>query len=114
MIDDNFSGSYECKSNKKTTSWESELIGKKLKSELGSGMLSIVEDVPTCVHSLFVVPKDGGGGRLVIDCSKPKGQLVNSSTDTVAPSFKYKSVDHGVEKLEQGGFHGVHRHEGRV
>ena len=44
VIDDHFSGNYECKSNKKTASWKSELIDQKLKSELESGMLSIVED----------------------------------------------------------------------
>ncbi len=46
----------------------------------------------------------GGGGRLVIDCSKPRGSSVNRATDTVAPSFKYKSVDNVVEVLELGDF----------
>ena len=104
VIDDEFVGTYECRTVKKRLGWESDLIEEKLLSELDRGLLSRVQAPPDCVHSLFVVPKDGGGGRIVIDCSKPKGRSVNSATSTVAKKFKYQSVDNVIEEVEQGDF----------
>ena len=62
MINASYSGNYNCKLKKQSRQWELDLINSKLNSELSSGMLSIVQVIPRCVHALFVVPKDGGGG----------------------------------------------------
>lgn len=47
-------------------------------------------------------PKGGWGGRLVIDCSKPRDRSVNSATSEVAHTFKYLSVDNVIDNLERG------------
>ena len=75
-----------------------------LKQELEAGILCKVDSPLTCVHGIFVVPKDGegGGGRSVIDCSKTAGHSVNNFTSTVAPSFKYKGLDDIINVLETG------------
>ena len=72
VIDADFVGTYECRAVKKWWGWDIDLTEEKLLSELDRGLLSRVDAPLDCVHSLFVVPKDGGGGRIVIDCSKPK------------------------------------------
>ena len=55
------------------------------------------------MYGIFVVLKDdGGGGRSVVDCSKPPNHSVNSCTSSVAPKFKYKGLDDVVEHLERG------------
>ena len=53
---------------------------------------------------MFVVPKEGGGGRLIIDCSKPHGGSVNCHFDKIASKFKYLSVDNILDCLQPGDF----------
>ena len=48
-----------------------------------------------------MVPKDEGGGRSVVGCSKPAEISVNNCTMGVAPKFKYKGLDDVVEDLER-------------
>ena len=97
VVDDSFDG-------KLLTMWERDLIGEKLKAGLAAGMISEVEEEPTCIHAMFVVPKDGGGGRVVVDCSKPKSSSVNNATSSVASKFKYLGVNHVVDLIEKGDY----------
>ena len=80
------------------------MIQGKLEGEIDRGCISVVDQAPPCVHNIFCVPKDDGGGRAIVDCSRPKGRSVNDFTDTVAVKFSYKSVDEVVELMEQGDY----------
>ena len=101
---------------KEVEGWETDLIEEKLLSESDRCLLSWVDIPPDCVHSLFAlsVPppplKMGGGGR--IDCSKPKGQSVNSETSMVVHKIKYLSVDNVIDDLEPGNFMASRSHQG--
>ena len=55
-------------------------------------------------HGLFCVPKEGGGGRAIVDCSQPIGGAVNNYTNKVAITFSYKSVNTVVSVLERGDY----------
>ena len=85
MLDDSFAGTYKCKVGSHLTMWDRDLIGGKLRTELSAGMIS---EVDTCIHVMLVVPKDGGGGRVVVESSKPKSCSVNNATNSVAAKFK--------------------------
>ena len=80
-----------------------EIIDQQLLKELDQGMISQVEEKPSCIHNIFCVPK-GTGGMCVIDCSRPKGKSINNHTEEVSTKFKYNSVDNVVEFLEVGDF----------
>ena len=46
----------------------------------------------------------GGGGRVIIDCSKPAGESVNNYVDKVAVRFSYKSVNMVAELMLKGKY----------
>ena len=103
VIDGGFSGMYDSAGSKRMSGWEHDLIEEKFRFELGEGMITEVA-TPQCIHGVFVVPKDDGGGRSVIDCSRPRGKSVNEATGTIASKFKYKGVDDVVEMLQRDDF----------
>ena len=80
------------------------VVTEKLKGEIDRGCVSVVCDRPSCVHDIFCVPKEGGGARAIVDCSKPTGCSVNSHTDQVSVKFRYKSVDNVAELMERGDY----------
>ena len=49
-----------------------EKIDNKLRAELEKDFLSVVDEPPLCCYAAFCALKDGGGGRVIIDCSKPR------------------------------------------
>ena len=102
MIDDDCNDAYDVRTIKKGDSWERGIIEDKLKDEMSRGILLKSESKPTCVHSIFVVPKDDGGGRSMVDCSKLVSFSINSFTKGVAPQFRYKGLNDVVENLEKG------------
>ena len=73
IIDDDCDISYDTRVHRIADRWERTIIEDRLNAELESGILTRPESAPTCVHGIFVVIKDGGGGRSIIDCSKPRG-----------------------------------------
>ena len=78
-------------------------ISDKLEGEIRDGSISVINEIPTCVHDIFWVPKDGGGGRTIVDCSRPDGASVNNFTDQVCIKFSYNSVDSVTEVMERVG-----------
>ena len=80
------------------------IIQGKLEGEIDRGCISVVGQPPQCVHNIFCVPKDDGGGRAIVDCSRPRGSSVNDFTDAVSVKFSYNSVDDVVEFMEQGDY----------
>lgn len=80
------------------------IVEDRLNAEIASGCVAVVDCRPTCLHDIFCIPKDGGGGRSIVDCSKPDGRSVNSFTDRVAIKFSYNSVDDVAAVMEQGDF----------
>lgn len=105
VIDENCRAVYECSNYESITkSPTKELMSIRLKSEIEQGILTIVKDVPLCVHSLGSVPKDGDDFRAIVDCSRPLENCVNLYTDGVREKFSYKSVDTVVEGLVEGDF----------
>ena len=75
-------------------------LSAKLKAEIASGAISIVPEPPRCVHALGTVPKDGGGMRVIVDCSAPGEDAVNLHTNEVCIKFGYHSVDTVTEMME--------------
>ena len=80
------------------------IITDKLLSEIDRGCISIVDTAPKCTHDIFCVPKEGGGGRSIVDCSKPMDTSVNNYVDEVAVRFSYNSVDSVAEVMEAGDY----------
>ena len=71
-----------------------ETVNQSIKlKEIDQQMLSVVDTAVMCMHSLFCIPKPMGGGRLIVDCSLPKGRSANNYTNKVSQKFKYKSID---------------------
>ena len=83
---------------------DKDIIQTKLLTEIDRGCISVVDQPPTCVHNIFCVPKEDGGGRAIVDCSRPAGESVNLFTDAVAVKFSYKSVDHVAQAMEKGDY----------
>lgn len=104
VIDADFKGTYDSCRSKKRKDGEAEVIEEKLKAELQAGMVSRVVEPPSCIHGIFVVPKDDGGGRSVVDCSRPIGESVNGATKTIASHFCYRGVDDVVDNLRATDF----------
>ena len=73
----------------KKSDWEGEIITKKMREELASGNISEISSKPVCTLVIFVVPKDDGGGRVVVDCSWPEADSVSKFTDEVCRKFSY-------------------------
>ena len=61
VIDPEFERCYDSCRRPGKVDWENNIIEKKLLAEIESGVISVVESPPMCVHGVFVVPKDGGG-----------------------------------------------------
>ena len=89
---------------KNKSNWESTIIEEKFRAEERQNYISSVEAVPICTHDVFVVPKGDGGGRVVVDCSRPKHVSVNNSTDSVKLKFSYKSLSNVTDLLQQGDY----------
>lgn len=81
-----------------------EIINDKLLCELREDMLSVVPGPLLCNHSIFCVPKTDGGGRAIIDCSRPKNSSINAYTDKIAQKFKYHSVDDIASLMHKGDY----------
>ena len=88
----------------KLVGWERDIIERKIWAKLDSGVLSEVKGPPQCIHGMFVVPKDDGGGRTVINCSKPEGKCFNNHTKPVRKKFHYLGVDNVVDMLEKSDY----------
>ena len=76
------------------------IIGK----ELAEGYLKIVQEIPTCIHSMGAVPKPDGGIRPITDCSMPRDIAVNNYCSAIIEDFQYKSVDHVLAMLQEGDY----------
>lgn len=103
-INPHFTNTYDSVRKKKCNAWEANIIDKKLRDEIDTGIVTKVDTPPQCIHGIFVVPKDDGGGRAVVDCSRPYGSSVNNATESVCNKFSYQSVDDVVAKLEIGDY----------
>ena len=91
---------YECENYKSVydtvnKSKLDSIIGK----ELAEGYLKIVQEKPTCIHSMGAVPKPDGGIRPITDCSMPRDISVNNYCSDIIEDFQYKSVDHVLAML---------------
>ena len=82
VVDDNMDLTdmkYECENYTSVYTPENK---KKLDSiiskELSEGYLKIVNNKPTCIHSMGAVPKPDGGIRPITDCSMPRDISVNN------------------------------------
>ena len=82
-------------------------MDKIVRRELSESMISEVNFIPHCIHSLGAVPKPDGGIRPITDCSRPEGRSVNSHCGSLFKEFGYKSVDDVVRLLTWGNFMSV-------
>lgn len=95
---------YDCKQGAGGDPADREAMSAKLRREIEAGALTVVSRRPTCVHRLFCIPKDGGGIRGIVDCSRPEGESVNNYTDEVTVKFSYSSVDDVAELMQRGDY----------
>ena len=79
------------------------IIGK----ELSEGYLKIVNNKPTCIHSMGAVPKPDGGIRPITDCSMPRDISVNNYCANIIQEFQYQNVDHVLAMLQEGDYMAV-------
>ena len=111
IVDDNMDLGkmhYECENYKSVYDPENKskldsIIGK----ELAEGYLKIVQEKPTCIHSMGAVPKPEGGIRPITDCSMPRDISVNNYCSDFIEDFQYKSVDHVLAMLQEGYYMAV-------
>ena len=80
-----------------------KIIEDHLKTEIAEVKL-IVNEMPMCTHGIFCIPKDGGGGCSIADCSKPSELSVNNFTDEISDKISYHSVDSVVNIMERNDF----------
>ena len=100
--------SYDCTNYGSITSGPArEVMEHSVAEELSEGRISITSEKPTCIHSLGAVPKSKGGYRTITDCSRPESSSVNSCSGSLAPKFKFKSIDDVVDQLSEGAFMAV-------
>ena len=93
---------YDCANYWSITSGPAkETMDRSIKEELHEGRVSAATSDPMCIHALGAVPKATGGYRTIADCSPPSNVSVNSCSDTLAPKFKFKSIDYVVELLTE-------------
>ena len=75
-----------------------EIMSTLVKKELSVGKVTLVDELPRCVHSLGAVekvsPDDSYGIRPITDCSRSDNiDCVNSYVDEICETFKYKGLD---------------------
>lgn len=76
------------------------LVHAQVISEIEKGNYVICDDKPIIVSPLGAVPKDGGGVRLIHDCSLPSGMAVNDYA-TLHEHYTYDTVDALTKLLEK-------------
>ena len=76
-------------------------------ADLEEGRISEASSKTTCIHTLGAVPKSNGGYHTITDCSMPKGESVNNYSDTLAPKFKFETLDYVTDRLEEGAYMSV-------
>ena len=104
VINPSCEASYDTKHRRVADPGDRETITDKLLAEIDRGCISVVDAPPKCVHDIFCIPKEGGGTRSIVDCSKPEGSSVNNFTNEVSVKFSYNSVDDVAEAMTQGDF----------
>ena len=75
-----------------------------LERELREGMVSLVDQKPTCIHALGAVPKSSGGIRHITDCSRPIGKSVNYHCESILEEFCFKNVEDVVPLLNANDY----------
>ena len=96
-----------CKANYSSakTSNSYSIMNSKLKTELSTEAVTVVQNAPQCTHGIFSIPKSNGVGvRTIIDCSKPYNLSVNNFTDQVCTKFSYKTIDDVMNNIQQGDY----------
>ena len=73
-----------------------------LEREIDEGKVSVVSDIPLCVHSLGAVRKANGSLRPITDCSRPEGSSINNYMSSTFQTFTYNSVQDAVDVLVPG------------
>ena len=64
--------------------------------------MSIVSELPSCVHALGAVQKSDGSLRPITDCKRPISQSVISYMDTTCSTFSYMKLDSVAEFMLPG------------
>ena len=96
--------SYDVKRTKTKSDWEIGILLAKFKDEYENGVISKAPETHLYTHTAFIVPKDDGGGCMVVDCSKPHNCSVNRCPGSISEKFSYSGVDTVTDILEKGDF----------
>ena len=80
-----------------------DLVEAQILVELKEDRYEIVQEKPSVVSALGVVPKSNGGIRLIHDASRPVGLALNDYA-RVEMSQKFQTLKDAVESLAHGDF----------
>lgn len=76
----------------------------RLKKEIQSELVTIVDSPCVCTHALGAVSKGESDFRAIVDCSMPEGTCVNGFTDSCRAKFTYNSVESVTNGLQSGDY----------
>ena len=108
IVDEDFTGSYFC------DNYDSILrpgvkteMDRVVREELSSDKLSLVDNRPTCIHSLGAVAKGDGSLRPITDCKRPIGYSINNFMNEVFDQFQFIKIDDVCDVITEGCFFSV-------
>ena len=108
ILDDEFSGSYHCSNYDSIMDIEfKQQMDQIVKEELSVDKVTLVDYVPTCVHSLGAVRKSNDKLRPITDCKRPLGYSINNHMDTVCDDFHFIHVDDITDSMVPGCYFAV-------
>lgn len=77
-----------------------EKLSKLLWGEIADGKLSVVHNIPYCVHALGAIRKSTGDYRPITDCSMPED--LNNYMNDVFETFSFVKIEEILCKIEYG------------
>ena len=80
-----------------------DIIARELELE----KLTVVEEIPDCVHALGAILKSDGGVPPVTDCRRPLGVSIKNYMNEVCREFSYISLDQVTAVMTPGCFFSI-------
>ena len=103
IVDDTFDGSYFFKNYDSILDPEfKSQMDSTIQSELESGKVSVVSDIPRCVHTLGTIRKSNGKLRPITDCRHPEGLSINNFMTTTCKELTYLRLDEVADYMSPG------------
>ena len=108
IVDDGFEGSYlYCNYDSALGPSARSKMDSIIVRELELEKLTLVDEIPDCVHALGAISKSDGDIRPITDCRRPLGVSINSYMNEVCQEFSYISLDQVTAVMTPGCFFSV-------